>query len=172
MSACFNNIPAICVDLATLSAIMIGSAAVIGLFLTMIQLRQLTAQRRTDMLVRLSPYFSIGFSEWQTMSNVVLSSEFKDYDEFVSKYGPMVIDKPLQTALATVSNYYEGIGILLKRGLVEKELIHDLYGGTVISTWEKLIPLTVELRKRSPGSWENFEKLYLAMKEIDSWQGP
>lgn len=159
-------------DLATLSAIVLGSAAVVGLYLTTIQLRQLTAQRRTDMLIRLSPYFSIGFSEWQTMSNTVLSSEFKDYDEFVTKYGPMVIDKPLQTALATVSNYYEGIGILLKRGLVEEELIHDLYGGMIISTWEKLVPLAIELRKRSPGSWENFEKLYLAMKRIDSRRAP
>ncbi|KAF5035833.1 hypothetical protein DSECCO2_581450 [anaerobic digester metagenome] len=155
-------------ELATVSAIILGSAAVVGLFLTTIQLRQLAAQRRTDMLIRLSPYFSIGFSEWQTMSSTVLSSEFKDYDEFVNKYGPMVIDKPLQTAIATVSNYYEGIGILLKRGLVEQELIHDLYGGTIISTWEKLYPLAVELRKRSPGSWENFERLYAAMKEIDS----
>ena len=153
-------------DLATISAIILGSAAIIGLFLTAIQLRQLIAQRKTDMLIRLSPWFSIGFGGRQTMSNAILSSEFRDYDDFVTTYGPPTIDKPLQTALATVSNYYEGIGILLRRKLVDEDLIHNLYGGLIVTTWEKMLPVVNEVRKRSLSSWVNFEYLYKVMKDL------
>ena len=162
----------IIVDIATISAILLGTAAVIGICLTIVQLRQLVAQRKTDMLVRLSPWFDIGFSEWQEISNAVVSCEFKDYGDFVEKYGPVTIDKPLQKAIATVSNYYEGIGILLKRGLVDKELIHDLYGGLIVVSWEKISPIVVEIRKRSPDAWVHFELLYRSMKGMDDKKEP
>ncbi|MHC1679813.1 MAG: DUF4760 domain-containing protein [Methanomassiliicoccales archaeon] len=152
-------------DLATVSAIALGSAAIIGLFLTVMQLRQLIAQRRTDMLIRLSPWFRIDFQDLQSMSNAILSSEFKDYEDFVKRYGELNIDQPLQNSLATMSNFYEGLGILLKRRLVDEELIRDLYGGMIVATWERMLPLVPEVRKRSPSSWDNFEYLYGEMKK-------
>jgi hypothetical protein len=154
-------------DLATASAIVLGSAAIIGLFLTVIQLRQLIAQRRTDMLISLSPWFRIDFQDLQSMSNAILAIECDDYDDFVKRYGELNIDNPLQNALATMSNYYEGLGILMKRKLVDKELIRDLYGSMIISTWEKILPIVPEVRKRAPSSWANFEYLYDAMVRAD-----
>ncbi len=144
---------------------MLGSAAIVGLFLTVVQLRQLIAQRRTDTLIRLSPWFRINFQDLQSMSNAILSSEFKDYHDFVKRYGELNIDQPLQNSLATISNFYEGMGILLKRKLVDEDLIRDLYGGMIIATWEKILPLVPEVRKRSPSSWVNFERLYEGMRE-------
>lgn len=118
------------------------------------------------MLIRLSPWFRIDFQSLQYMSNAILASEFKDYDDFVKRYGELNIDQPLQNALATISNYYEGMGILLKRKLVDKELIYDLYGGMIISIWEKIMPIAVEVKKKSPSSWVNFEYLYLEMMGV------
>jgi len=45
--------------------------------------------------------------------------------------------------------------------------IRDLYGNLIVASWEKIPPLVVEIRKRSPSSWDNFEYLYRSMKEID-----
>ncbi|OPX65581.1 MAG: hypothetical protein A4E30_00336 [Methanomassiliicoccales archaeon PtaB.Bin215] len=99
------------------------------------------------------------------MSNAILSSDFKDYDDFVKRYGELNIDQPLQNSLATISNFYEGMGILLKRKLVDEDLIRDLYGGMIVATWEKILPLVPEVRKRSPSSWVNFESLYEEMMD-------
>jgi hypothetical protein len=147
-------------DLATASAIVLGSAAIIGLLLTVMQLRQLIAQRRTDMLIRLSPWFRLDHQDLQSMSNAILAMEYDDYEDFVKRYGELNIDHPLQNAIATMSNYYEGMGILTKRKLVDIDLIRDLYGGMIISIWERMLPIVSEVRKRDKSSWANFEYLY------------
>jgi hypothetical protein len=64
------------------------------------------------------------------------------------------------TKLNTIGNYYEGMGVLVKTGLVEANLVLEVWCSQAIQNWERLEPVTAILRRRGgDGLWENFEYL-------------
>jgi uncharacterized protein DUF4760 len=58
----------------------------------------------------------------------------------------------------TVGNFYENVGMLVKTGLVDRDLALNMWSGTAPSTWDDLKPVAAIVR-RSQGDalWENFE---------------
>jgi hypothetical protein len=70
-------------------------------------------------------------------------------------------------AFDVVGNYYEGVGLLMKRGLVDSDLVQALLGPKVVCYWEKMLPFIKGLRESSGdnSTWEHFEYLYHEMKE-------
>ncbi len=88
-----------------------------------------------------------------------------DYDDFWSKYGPESnIEK--YTSMQIVSRFFDGVGVLVDKGLVDIDLVNRLMGGTVIRNFE----VTEDLRDRSrekldrPHLYENWEILYSKIK--------
>lgn len=69
--------------------------------------------------------------------------------------------------LHTVGNYYEMMGEFVKCGLVQREIVLEIWGGNVVVHWECLAPVSAILRRRNSTTWENFE--YLAVLSED-WQ--
>jgi len=69
--------------------------------------------------------------------------------------------------VSTVCAFYEGIGVLLHRKLVDIGLIDDLFSTPIIQVWEKIGPLVKQGRERwkRPQIWEWFEYLYNEMKK-------
>jgi hypothetical protein len=69
-------------------------------------------------------------------------------------------NRPLITKLDTIGNFYEGMGVLVKTGLVDRELVLQMFSGQVIGAWERLAPVAVIARRRTGDVlWENFEYL-------------
>lgn len=65
-----------------------------------------------------------------------------------------------------VGNFYEGMGVLVKTGLVDRELVSQLWSDQVSAAWQKIAPLAAIVRRRAgDGVWENFE--YLAVLQQD-----
>lgn len=66
--------------------------------------------------------------------------------------------RPLMGMVGTVGNYYEAMGVLVKAGLVERELVFQIFADNITMTWEQLAPVTAIVRRRvGPALWENFE---------------
>jgi hypothetical protein len=85
---------------------------------------------------------------------------WNDYSDFMQKYGP--VNNPSEySKLLKIINYFEGIGILLKRGLIDKDIINDLMGEPLKAVWIKFEPIIVGLREANKVSsyWSNFEFL-------------
>jgi hypothetical protein len=112
-------------DVSSISAIVATAGVLIGVVLAVQELRHLHKERQTDLLVRLAPWLNIDSSELQEAYVKVLNLEFKDYDDFVKKYGSPLDEKPEQMALVTIGNYFETIGALLRRELLDIDLIWD-----------------------------------------------
>jgi hypothetical protein len=73
---------------------------------------------------------------------------------------------PLITMLLTVGNYYESIGVLVKAGLVERELVMQMFTAQIGMAWKKMAPATAIYRRSGGLSvYENFE--YLAVLAQD-----
>lgn len=67
---------------------------------------------------------------------------------------------PLIDQAVSLGNFYESMAILVRDGLVDRELALEIWNGVVVRAWEALVPFTAVLR-RELGSivWENFEYL-------------
>ncbi len=59
-----------------------------------------------------------------------------------------------------IGNFYESMGVLVRTGLVDRELVLQVWDGVVINAWEHLAPYAA-IRRRSVGDalWEKFEYL-------------
>jgi hypothetical protein len=74
---------------------------------------------------------------------------------------------PVIALATTVGNFYEGMGALVRTGLVDKDLVLDIYSDRVIGAWENLAPVTSIVRRRvGDALWENFEYLTVLSEDF------
>lgn len=65
-----------------------------------------------------------------------------------------------------IGNYYEGMGIVVRTRLVDKDIVLEMWADIVTQNWDRLAPVAVILRRKvGDGLWENFE--YLAVLTQD-----
>ncbi len=68
--------------------------------------------------------------------------------------------RPLIAKANAIGNFYENVGVLVKTGLVDRELINQIWADNVAAAWESLAPLAAIHRGRAGDAvWENFEYL-------------
>jgi hypothetical protein len=151
------------VDIQTISIAIASAGILVAAIYYILQIRHQTRMRQTDLIMRL--YSTYGNEEYTKAVNRYLATEYRDYNDFVEKYGPIVSEEPVQVAFRMVCMFYEGVGVLLYRKLVSPDLVYDLFN--VGGFWEKMKPIAEELRKQfnEPKIWEWFEYLYNEMKK-------
>jgi len=150
------------VDVTSVSAIVATAGVIIGVFFAVLQLRALVKTRRTDLVLRL--YSTFGSREFQEAWVETLRMEFKDYRDYLKKYGA-TSEHPAYTSVNMVASFFEGMGILLRRNLIDIALIDDLHSTDIILTWHKMKPIVEGWRKQfnRPQMSEWFEYLYNEM---------
>jgi hypothetical protein len=144
------SVPAISVVLAAASVI---AASVFYSF----QIRNQTRVRKTDLVMRL--YSTWDSLEFQEAFHRVYWADFHDLDSLLESLGG-------QRHIGSYLFYfYDQVGALLRRGLIELELVDDLLGNSTRQLWEKIGPCIEEARVRSddPRLYEHFEYLYDVM---------
>jgi len=129
------------VDAQTFSIILASAGVLAAATYYILQIRHQTRMRQTDLFVRLAPWLNISSTEMQQTLVRIMNLEFKDYDDFVKKYGPPMAEKPEQMAIVTFGNYFEAIGSLMRRKLLDPNLVWDYWGETFITLYEKLKPV-------------------------------
>jgi hypothetical protein len=90
----------------------------------------------------------------------------------MDKYGPSHPESYI--AFWEQANFFEGVGIYLKRGLLDAGMIDDFLSGPIRIFWEKMRPIVVEHRKREewPSYFEWVEYLYNEIHAITLTQHP
>jgi len=147
------------VDLVLLQTASIAVASA-GVFLAAVyyifQIRNQTRMRQTDLVMRL--YSQFNSLEFQKVWHAVLSRETKDYDDR---------NIEVRAEVTAVGMFFEGIGILLKRGLIDIDLVDDMFTTPIKWTWEKIRDWIFEARKirNQPEILEWFEYLYDEMQK-------
>ena len=155
------------VDIAEISTVVAAAGVLAGVVYYILAMRHQTKIRNTDLIVRINPWFNISPKELLEYANTVLALEYKDYDDFVQKYGSLYGGKPEANALRTLLNWADGLGMLLKRDLVDLDIVVDSYGGIAQAFWEKVKPLVEGYRKETNYSrwWEYLEYFYNEIKK-------
>jgi len=100
--------------------------------------------------------------------------EWDDYDDFTRKYDSSVNLENFAMRYHNW-NFWEGMGLLLKKGLVDKEMIYYLLGGGfgVLFTWDKFGSVIKEMRVQLdlPEYFMWFEYLAEEMRKVAEEKG-
>lgn len=97
--------------------------------------------------------------------------EWNDYEDFINKYMSKIDEA---NTIRSVTRFFEGIGVLVHRGLLDATLVDDLISGEIVAFWEKICPTIMEYRKRNnwPQALEWVEYLYNQVKPLMEEQHP
>jgi len=71
--------------------------------------------------------------------------ECKDQDDFWNKYGQRM-NLEAYVSLTSILLYFEGVGMLLKKGFIGISLVDALYTDRYVWFWEKFNPILQGIR--------------------------
>jgi len=145
-------------DIQTISEVVAAASVVIGVIYYAFELRHENRTRDTDLVNNLFAFYNS--QEFQEAYGEIMSMDFADYDDFISKNGSATSKTPLSVALRMVCGFYEQLGLLYHRRLVDIKLVVELF--SVRRPWEKIRPIAIGARKElnQQDLYEWFEYLY------------
>jgi len=93
--------------------------------------------------------------------DVMFRMEWDDYEDFLRKYDANVNSEE-RTSWFSVAAFFEGVEVLVKRGLIDLALVDDLLAVSIKRTWEKIGPVETRSREHfnNPRLFDDFEYLY------------
>ena len=94
---------------------------------------------------------------------IVLKSDFIDFEDWLSKYGPQS-NPDGHAKFDSVLSYMEGMGCLVKRGLIDPSYVVELLGLEVLYLHQKYQPVISGLRRANPTVYTDFDVLYESVK--------
>jgi len=156
---------------SSMSLELVNALAALGTFVVItataiaavIQLRHLrTSNQLTAFMTITHDFESPEFRELQTYIRNDLQAKMCDpgyRDEVLDRRGVDRVKHPEAVACA----FFEGLGLVLKRRLVDEAIFLDAFALVIIRNWEALSPFVAIRRERGgPADWENFE--YVAVR--------
>ena len=151
------------VDIQTVSIAIASAGVLAGVIYYILEIRHQSRLRQTESVIRLSPFFNMNAREVQEAITQVCSIEYENFDDYLERYS----GKPESTMLKMLGNYFEGIGILVSKKLVEADIVYNFWGDIIQSSWEKIKPLIADMRKDSGdlNMFVSWEYLYNEMKK-------
>ena len=155
-------------DIPTVSAAVAAISVVVGVVFAIFQMRDAAKARHTGLIIQLNPALKVTMSELIEYVSKIWNLEFKDYKEYLKKYGDPLSDK----ALHTITGYNDGLGFLLYKRLVDIDTIEYILSGSTAAAWEKLKPIIEGMRKQHnmPKLFEWFEYLQLELQKREKTQ--
>ena len=144
-------------DIASISALVAAVGVMVGVVLAILELRNITKTRQMELIMGL--YSTFITKEFQDAYETMWTTDFTDYNE--------VLRKGHLPRLRTVGGFFEGIGVLLHRKLVDIGVVDDLFRESINLMWEKAKPPLYDARQRLkiPEYAWYFEYLYNELKK-------
>lgn len=167
------------VDVQTVLTYLTLISIPVGIFYYIMTLRNAQKTRQTQLLMGLyetyrSPEFAHAWGE-------VMEQEYTDFDDYWEKYGTHV-NREAWSNWQSVARAFHGMGVLLKRGLVDIDLVEELLVNIVLISWNKMGPILLGFREYTRSSdspfgglgsskrypqMSGFEYLYNELKKRD-----
>jgi hypothetical protein len=149
------------VDLTEISVIIATAGVLVGVIYYILAIRNQAQTKQTDLVMRLYATFSTSeFQDaWTKIRKRAPKADIADIDEFDKKVGLREFNQ--------VCLFFEGIGILLQRKLVDARMVEDLFGGSVDRAWGYVRKAVYRGRQQmnDPTIYYYFEYLYNEMKK-------
>ena len=161
-------------SLAGISAAAAALSVLVGVVFAVLQMKDAARTRHTELIIDLNPALRIDVDDISESLPRVWGLEYEDFDDFIERYGEPIgqlATTPTNKAFYRLTEYYNGLGFLLHRGLIDIEEIEYLLSGSISGIWQKTQPIIEGMRVRyeMPNLAEWFEYLYERMhdRELD-----
>jgi len=144
-------------DIPSITGIVAAVGVIVGVVFAVLELRNITRTRQTDLVMRLHSRF--GTREFTESWERIMGREAEDFNEYVKKHG--------LSELIQVGSFFDGIGILLHRKLIDIDLAGELFSESIKLIWERIKPIMEGARKQlNQPQWARwFEYLYNEMQK-------
>jgi len=127
----------IVVDIQTVSIAIASAGVFLATIYYILQIRHQTKIRETDLLTRL--YSIMVSKDWLEAWQKVQERKVLNYDDYLREYGSVELNE--------VYVFLQQLGMLLKKGLIDVDMIPLSYG-QVNAQWEKVKPVLEGGRKK------------------------
>ena len=145
------------VDFQTVSIAIASASVVAGVIYYLFQIRLQTKARQTDLVIRL--YTTFASKEMRQTWEKITTREDIDFNAYREKFGLSEVNE--------IGWFFEGVGVLLHRKLIDITVVDDLFSSPIKISWEKMKPIAEGERKQfgRPQIWEWWEYLYNKMQQ-------
>ena len=106
--------------------------------------------------------------EFRNQWHILERLEWTDFNDFLEKYEK---DVESISAWTSIMMFFDGIGVMVDKGLIDIDIIYPLICGSVRMTWERFEPLILgdrEYLKPYTNAWTKFEYLYKEVKKYET----
>ena len=146
-------------DIPSISAIVVAVGVLIGVIYYVLDMRNQGKIRQTDLVMEL--YSEASSKELLEAYNDFFFQDLRNIEYLMSK-------PSLWVSYNMYCMFYERVGILLHRKLIDIELVDDLFSIDIKNVWDKVKPIVEEVRKRGSiwkAYYEWFEYLHNEMRK-------
>lgn len=158
-------------DPTSVSIILASASVIVGVILAVLQLRDQVRTRQAQLFMQLYDHFSRKeFARY--CQEIIYVYKYEDFEESQDKPTFLLGETDIEVAsiVGEVCAFFEGMGLLVKRRLIDINLVAELLSSPLSWIWERLekpIRRARKLRGR-PQIWEWFEYLYNEVQRIPS----
>ncbi len=158
-------------DPASASIVVASISVAVGDVLALLQLRNQGRTRQAQLFMQLYNRFSTKEFVRSTLE-IIYERELKDFGESQAKATFLLGETNIEDASVSgeVCAFFEGMGLLVKKRLIDINLVAELLSSPLCWVWEKLERNIIRARDLSgrPQIWEWFEYLYYEVQRIPS----
>ena len=128
--------------------------------------KRVTLQTRQAQLF-IPIYSTYHSDEYMKAYSEIMRWKWENYDDYINKYGPES-NPEAYIMYRKVFGFFEGVGVLVRRRLIDPSLVDDLMSGAIVQYWERFESILLERRRRLnwPQVGEQIEYLYNEVKPI------
>jgi hypothetical protein len=119
-------------DITTVSVLIASAGVLIAAAYYISQIRYQRKLRPADMVMRL--YRTFASMDFQKAYQKVQNLEFESLEDYKNKYEN---DSEFEIAVMYVCLFFEGVGVLLHRKLIDLDLVDDLMSTDILYTWAR-----------------------------------
>jgi hypothetical protein len=147
-------------------------ATVVGVRSYIVSNKRAEEARKRELETRQAQLFMPIYSTYYSDDFIRARSEimkwkWDEFNDYMAKYS-YEANPDAYIMYRKVFGYFEGLGVLVRRGLIDPSLVDDLMSGAIVSYWEKFRSFVLEYRERMdwPQVGEQIEYLYNEIKPI------
>ncbi|MFX0054870.1 MAG: hypothetical protein ACFFAX_11880 [Promethearchaeota archaeon] len=158
-------------DVAIASIVVACISVVVASLLAVLQLRHQNETRQAQLFMDIYDefYSPEWHRRWLELVYTVQDEELMDSDG-IPTFLKGDIDK--YVGATALTSFFEGIGLLVKKGLIDINLVAELMSTPLIFVWQRVEKLVMRVRELTgrPQVYEWYEYLYNEIQKIPSRQ--
>jgi hypothetical protein len=164
----------ILMDVQTISVVIAAVSVIIGVINSILSSRRAEKNDQQMLETRQAQLFMQIYNRWtaKDMTTAYGLTRFqytKEWDTPEEAFEKFIYDfnAEVYSNLQILHNFYEGLGVLVKKKLIDIELVEDLFSKRIMWHWIRNKPAFLHARKEldDPTQYDGIEYLYNIMKQ-------